>query len=683
MPTPVDRTLALWRRSPRWARRAAAATASALLLWSGALATVNGTGFRARLLSTIRGAVARRLPGAEVGDSLSVDPLFRVSFGPLTIRAEHKGSPPVLHAEHVKVRASLWSLLAGRPEPASIRLYGARIAPGERLGELRALADRMKARPVEAGARPPSPAEAARAAPRDWPDLHVRGATLVLRIDGADQEVGPIDVSVSRTRTGHADDLEVTATHRLGGRAWAELHRDDDGYRLRASVLELAPGALPAGFASGAVRWSGGSLSGDFAISGRGAEAAKGRARVRLDRAWFSGERLAPEPVGPVTVELDGTVEADPAERRIALRGANLRAFDVVDAAVSGDARIGPGLPFSLTIDAPVIDYGALADALPSQLRPPEEAPHVTGPFSFRLALSGPLREPASWAVDASLDLAPLREAARRGARVALRSSFTWRPEVEAGAAPNIRVGPESPDFVPLATLPEYVVRAVTASEDAGFFGHSGFDFEELRNAFAQGREAGHVVRGASTITQQLAKNLYLSREKTLVRKAREAMAAVALEAAVPKGRLLEIYLNIAEWGPGIWGIGPAARHYFGKPATDLTIREAAFLASIIPNPVRYHGYYTRGELDEAWTERLRVLLLHMAEAGTITEDQLLEALEAPLRFAQRTAAADSGSLPLPEPALEPLPADGEGPPGDGHQDDAGDRPAEGQPLPE
>jgi membrane peptidoglycan carboxypeptidase len=130
-------------------------------------------------------------------------------------------------------------------------------------------------------------------------------------------------------------------------------------------------------------------------------------------------------------------------------------------------------------------------------------------------------------------------------------------------------------------------------------------------------------------------------------------MVAVALEASVPKARLLEIYLNIAEWGPGIWGLGPAAQHYFGKPARELSVREAAFLASIIPNPVRYHGYYTRGALDEPWTDRLRVLLLHMAEAGVLTEEQLVEALDAPLDFAGRTAALEPSDA-APETATAP-----------------------------
>ena len=182
--------------------------------------------------------------------------------------------------------------------------------------------------------------------------------------------------------------------------------------------------------------------------------------------------------------------------------------------------------------------------------------------------------------------------------------------------------------------LPEHVVRAVTTSEDGGFFGHPGFDFEELRNALAQGAEVGHVVRGGSTITQQLAKNLYLSTERTLARKVREAVVTVGLEAAVPKRRLLEIYLNVVEWGPGLHGVGPAARHWFGKDARALTPREAAFLASVIPNPVRYHFMYERGFPTETWEARVNDLLFKMAGQGVLTDDQLAEALVAPLWFA-------------------------------------------------
>jgi penicillin-binding protein 1A len=192
---------------------------------------------------------------------------------------------------------------------------------------------------------------------------------------------------------------------------------------------------------------------------------------------------------------------------------------------------------------------------------------------------------------------------------------------------------------VPLAELPPYVVRAVTTAEDAGFYGHEGFDFEELKNAFAQGARAGRVVRGGSTITQQLAKNLWLSREKTLARKVREAVLTIALEATVPKSRLLEIYLNVAEWGPGLWGIGPAARHWFGKDARALTPREAVFLASVIPNPVRYHVLWERGDTTEAWDQRVNELLLKMSEQGALPEDAFLSALDERLVFARPAAA--------------------------------------------
>jgi membrane peptidoglycan carboxypeptidase len=148
------------------------------------------------------------------------------------------------------------------------------------------------------------------------------------------------------------------------------------------------------------------------------------------------------------------------------------------------------------------------------------------------------------------------------------------------------------------------------------------------------------VVRGASTITQQLAKNLFLSREKTLARKVREAALTIALEATVPKQRLLEIYLNVAEWGPGLWGIGPAARHWFGKDARELTPREAVFLASVIPNPVRYHVMWERGATTEAWDQRVNEVLLKLTSQGVLTDDQLVAALDQPLVFARREAVA-------------------------------------------
>jgi monofunctional biosynthetic peptidoglycan transglycosylase len=276
---------------------------------------------------------------------------------------------------------------------------------------------------------------------------------------------------------------------------------------------------------------------------------------------------------------------------------------------------------------------------------------------------------PEEWTLQAGLDLGPLREAARRlspdlhrpaergsgggAGRPALADPFVHRPPLDGGGrGPELQIGPQSPDFVPVAELPEHVIRAVTSAEDAGFFGHPGFELEEVKNAIAQGVRRGRLVRGGSTISQQVAKNLFLDGERTFARKVREAVATVGLEATLPKRRILEIYLNIAEWGPGVWGIGPAARHWFGKDARALTPKEAAFLASVIPNPIRYHELlFARGEPTEAWEARVRGLLYTMAEQGALSEQELFGALVQPVNF---TSTATASAAPTAAAAAEP-----------------------------
>ncbi|MCP9438934.1 MAG: monofunctional biosynthetic peptidoglycan transglycosylase [Nitrospira sp.] len=142
--------------------------------------------------------------------------------------------------------------------------------------------------------------------------------------------------------------------------------------------------------------------------------------------------------------------------------------------------------------------------------------------------------------------------------------------------------------WVPLARISPHLQRAVIAAEDASFFVHDGFDWEGIRDAALHNIEAGEMKRGGSTITQQLAKNLYLSSERSLLRKMREALITRLLERRLTKKRILEIYLNVAEWGRGVYGAEAAARHHFGKSAADLTEDEAAWLAAILPSPRRY-----------------------------------------------------------------------------------------------
>ncbi|MEZ5286339.1 MAG: monofunctional biosynthetic peptidoglycan transglycosylase [Vicinamibacterales bacterium] len=139
--------------------------------------------------------------------------------------------------------------------------------------------------------------------------------------------------------------------------------------------------------------------------------------------------------------------------------------------------------------------------------------------------------------------------------------------------------------WVPYARISPHLRRAVVVTEDAAFFDHDGIDMDEIKASFERNWEEGRFVRGASTITQQLAKNLYLSPSRNPARKLRELFITRRLEASLTKRRILEIYLNVIEWGDGIFGCEAAARAYFGKSAASLSREEAALMAGAIINP--------------------------------------------------------------------------------------------------
>jgi monofunctional glycosyltransferase len=143
--------------------------------------------------------------------------------------------------------------------------------------------------------------------------------------------------------------------------------------------------------------------------------------------------------------------------------------------------------------------------------------------------------------------------------------------------------------WIPYGQISPNLRRAVIVTEDAAFFDHDGIDLDEIRASFDKNWEEGAFLRGGSTITQQLAKNLYLSPSKNPARKLTELLIARRLEAAMTKRRILELYLNLIEWGDGIFGCEVAAQTYFGKSCADLPMDEAALMAGAIINP-RQHN---------------------------------------------------------------------------------------------
>jgi len=159
-------------------------------------------------------------------------------------------------------------------------------------------------------------------------------------------------------------------------------------------------------------------------------------------------------------------------------------------------------------------------------------------------------------------------------------------------------------DWVDYNRISVHLKRAVVAAEDAKFIDHEGFDWDGIQRALERNQQRGKVVAGGSTISQQLAKNLFLSGERSMVRKGQEALITLMLEKVMTKRRILELYLNVAEWGEGVFGAEAAARHYFGTSAANLTPAQAARLAAMLPRP-RFYDRNRGSKYLAAYSERI------------------------------------------------------------------------------
>jgi monofunctional biosynthetic peptidoglycan transglycosylase len=206
--------------------------------------------------------------------------------------------------------------------------------------------------------------------------------------------------------------------------------------------------------------------------------------------------------------------------------------------------------------------------------------------------------------------------------------------------------------WVPLSEIAPTLQYAVIVSEDASFYFHEGFDWEGIKEAALRNVEAGKLTRGGSTLTQQLAKNLYLSSDKTFLRKANEALITYALERSLTKKRILELYLNVVEWGRGVYGAEAAARHHFGKHAADLSAEEAALLAAMLPSPRAYDPLRVTRYLS---VRQQQILRLVEKRRGTKSLTGNREAARiAPLKA--NDVKSGSPLLPLPETPSAPDP---------------------------
>ena len=571
---------------------------------------------------------------------MNVDAAFRLVMGPVVLGPPGDGSPLLL-VERVTVQPRLWRLVTGHLEAAAVTLQGVHVHAGRRGERFADLA--LALRPDRRGATRPGPGQDGPAPPVvDFTGLDVsfegspsRPLPVVLgplagliRLDRLGERThasvatggpGRLAGAIAATWGGGPGTLQIRL-HGLGAEALPESLRADLPFEIRAGAVDLSFEAP------------------HLEALSRG----EGQLTLAVRNLALFAQRLAPEPVGPLSAQVAGRLRWDAGAQTAALEEATV-ALDAAGRAalkVALSVAARPDPQFELALRASAMDWTVLAASLPPTLAPPPAAPGLTGLLAGALTLAGPLRQPAAWRLDGAVDLSRLAPAPASGGPDLARP-FVCEAPLARGGSRRVTIGPENPAFVPLGELPPLLVRAVLESEDAGFYGHQGFDLAEIQEALSDGGR----LRGASTLTQQLAKNLFLTRDRTVSRKAREALATIALEVALGKRRILEIYLNLAEWGDGVNGIGEAARHWFGKDARSLSPKEAAMLATVIPNPVRYEMYRRRGALTPAWEARVGDLLAKLHATGALDDDALRAAQAERLAF---TASPPSNRRPPP-----------------------------------
>ena len=333
----------------------------------------------------------------------------------------------------------------------------------------------------------------------------------------------------------------------------------------------------------------------------------------------------------------DVTLQFDGAWRRI---GGTVE-MPEVHATVAGAALSGSITLRDLDTD-PVVDLalgmqhldfaqllGASGLAVPESLGLAAGAGLDLGSATIDLRIHGRLADPASLSVSQKIDFRPPRQMPPAIAR--LRGDFVFRSEDGPGPHRPIDVSLASPDYIPLHEVPPLFLRTLLLAEDAGFYGHRGLDLRELPAALLTNWSRGGAARGASTITQQLAKNLFLSRDKQLGRKLQELAITFLLESALGKQRILEIYLNIIEWGPDLRGLRPAARRYFGREPRELKPAEMAFLVAIIPGPIKYQSSFAHGTPGPGLLALIDELLGKLRSVDAIGAEEYRQALDEPI----------------------------------------------------
>ncbi len=389
--------------------------------------------------------------------------------------------------------------------------------------------------------------------------------------------------------------------------------------------------------------------------------------RVAVTHAALESRRIADRPVTGIAVALEGTGVWHPAEKRLVWSSGHLRSGEV-DLQMRGELAITDDayrVRFEGTL--PPTECQSVIEAIPRDVLGPVASFQLAGTIGGRALVRVDSRDLDATEVEIHVaDGCEFIAVPAMAEIYRFDGPFAHQVVEPDGTVFTMTTGPGTASWAPFASIHRNVVSAVLSHEDASFYAHSGFAPWAIREALVRNLTAGAFRYGASTISMQLTKNLFLRREKTLVRKVQEVFLTWWLERALEKHRILELYLNVIEYGPGLYGIRNATRHYFGREPSDVSPAEAAFLANVLPSPKLYGGMYAAGAPSESMRNRMAQFLRHMHSRGRLGAEALAHGLaEIPVMRFQREGD------PPPPPRVLP------GDPAAASYDDATDAPAD------
>jgi hypothetical protein len=375
-------------------------------------------------------------------------------------------------------------------------------------------------------------------------------------------------------------------------------------------------------------------------------------ARGRAQGLSLEHPRLARQALAGISLGWSGQGQAELDGSRVRIQRAELIVGNVHLRGKADIERAPDFTKLGLEAGVPLAACQDLLDAVPTGLLPLLEGMRASGTFALDTSVELDTRRPADtrvrWKMRDECRIASVPEAISPR-----RFQQVWERDVLGadGQRITIQSGPGSPTWVPRPAISNYLEAAVLVCEDGSFFRHGGFDSEAIANSLRENLKSGTFVRGASTVSMQLAKNVYLAREKTLSRKLQESVLTRLLEQELSKDQILELYLNVIEFGPGIYGVGPAAEYYFKTTPNQLSLAQAFFLGSILPSPKRQR-FLASGELHSGWANYLRTLMRIAFKRHLITEQELEQGLHEQVVFQV------PGPARVPDDAIRDLPMD-------------------------